>query len=89
MQQQQCSKNDVVSKIMDGLDNMTWAYSHVGTELLCEQQVSPILKPDADMRCCHDLEVYLHLVYGYLSSNCPFRSIAKRSIDESEIQRPP
>ncbi|RYR29236.1 hypothetical protein Ahy_A01g002956 isoform E [Arachis hypogaea] len=32
------------------------------------------------MACCHDLEAYLHLVDGFLASNCPFRANAKRSL---------
>jgi hypothetical protein len=78
--QQQRSKNVVVSKIIDVLDRMPWAYCHVGTELRVNSKHSPYLKPNADMSCCHDLEAYLHLVDGYLSSNCPFRSTAKRDI---------
>lgn len=56
------------------------AYSHVGTELRVQTKMSPYLKPDADMACCHDLEAYLHLVDGFLASNCPFRANAKRSL---------
>lgn len=67
--------------VLNVLDNnMPWAYSHVGTELRLETKMSPFLKPDADVACCHDLEAYLHLVDGFLSSNCPFRSDAKRSL---------
>jgi hypothetical protein len=80
MQHQERSKNVVVSKIIDVLDRMPWAYCHVGTELRVNNKHSPYLKPNADMGCCHDLEAYLHLVDGYLSSNCPFRSTAKRDI---------
>ncbi|XP_014519255.1 phospholipase A1-Ibeta2, chloroplastic [Vigna radiata var. radiata] len=56
------------------------AYSHVGSELRVQTKMSPYLKPDADMACCHDLEAYLHLVDGFLASNCPFRANAKRSL---------
>ncbi|KAF5734237.1 Alpha/beta-Hydrolases superfamily protein [Tripterygium wilfordii] len=56
------------------------SYSHVGTELRLETKMSPYLKPNADVACCHDLEAYLHLVDGFLSSNCPFRTNAKRSL---------
>ncbi|CAI9095676.1 OLC1v1031672C1 [Oldenlandia corymbosa var. corymbosa] len=67
--------------VLNALDNsMPWAYSHVGTELRVDTKMSPFLKPDADVACCHDLEAYLHLVDGFLSSNCPFRSNAKRSL---------
>lgn len=61
-------------------DNMPWAYSHVGTELKVDTKMSPYLKPNADVACCHDLEAYLHLVDGFLASNCPFRANAKRSL---------
>ncbi|GMI95644.1 phospholipase A I beta 2, DAD1-Like Lipase 1 [Hibiscus trionum] len=62
------------------LQNNLWAYSHVGTELKVDIKMSPYLKPNADVACCHDLEAYLHLVDGFLSMDCPFRSNAKRSL---------
>lgn len=55
-------------------------YADIGTELRVDTRMSPYLKPGADMACCHDLEAYLHLVDGYLASNCPFRANAKRSL---------
>ncbi|CAJ2663971.1 unnamed protein product [Trifolium pratense] len=61
-------------------ENTPLAYSHVGVELRVDTKMSPFLKPDADMACCHDLEAYLHLVDGFLASNCPFRANAKRSL---------
>jgi hypothetical protein len=61
-------------------DMMQMGYSHVGAELRIDTKMSPFLKPDADVACCHDLEAYLHLVDGFLASNCPFRSNAKRSL---------
>ncbi|KAF2282721.1 hypothetical protein GH714_043543 [Hevea brasiliensis] len=77
---------DVITKV-PGLpvveqlnDNMPMAYSHVGTELRVDTKMSPYLKPNADVACCHDLEAYLHLVDGFLASNCPFRANAKRSL---------
>ncbi|KAK4802496.1 hypothetical protein SAY86_000699 [Trapa natans] len=57
-----------------------WNYSHVGIELRVDTRMSPYLKPNADIACCHDLEAYLHLVDGFSSSECPFRSNAKRSL---------
>ncbi|KAK6117466.1 hypothetical protein DH2020_048793 [Rehmannia glutinosa] len=68
-------------KLLNALDNsMPWAYTHVGTELKVDTKMSPFLKPNADVACCHDLEAYLHLVDGFLASNCPFRPNAKRSL---------
>ncbi|XP_057978187.1 phospholipase A1-Ibeta2, chloroplastic [Malania oleifera] len=61
-------------------ERMPWAYCHVGTELRVETKMSPFLKPNADVACCHDLEAYLHLVDGFLATNCPFRANAKRSL---------
>lgn len=74
-------RNSSAAAVLDVLDNnMPWAYSHVGTELRVDTRMSPYLKPNADVACCHDLEAYLHLVDGFLSSNCPFRANAKRSL---------
>lgn len=61
-------------------EDMPWSYSHVGSELRVDSRCSPYLKPNADVACCHDLEAYLHLVDGFLASNCPFRANAKRSL---------
>ncbi|TYJ06398.1 hypothetical protein E1A91_A12G231000v1, partial [Gossypium mustelinum] len=78
---QKNQRNDGFGKVFDMIDNNNpWAYSHVGTEFRVDTKMSPYLKPNADMACCHDLEAYLHLVDGFLSSNCPFRSNAKRSL---------
>ncbi|KAF3616855.1 Phospholipase A1-Ibeta2, chloroplastic [Capsicum annuum] len=74
-------ESEFVNKMLNVLDkSMPWAYTHVGTELRVDTRMSPVLKPDADVACCHDLEAYLHLVDGYLASNCPFRANAKRSL---------
>lgn len=68
-------------KLLDALDaSLPWSYTHVGAELRVDTKMSPFLRPDADVACCHDLEAYLHLVDGFLASNCPFRSNAKRSL---------
>ncbi|TKY55492.1 Phospholipase A1-Ibeta2 [Spatholobus suberectus] len=69
-------RSSKVGGVLDMLDE----YSHMGTELRVDTKMSPYLKPDADMACCHDLEAYLHLVDGFLASNCPFRANAKRSL---------
>lgn len=80
------NNQDVITRVpglpmVEGLDdNMPLAYSHVGTELRVDTKMSPYLKPNADVACCHDLEAYLHLVDGFLASNCPFRPNAKRSL---------
>ncbi|XP_059299185.1 phospholipase A1-Ibeta2, chloroplastic-like [Lycium ferocissimum] len=68
-------------RVLEMLDcRMPWAYSHVGTEFRVDTRMSPFLKPNADVACCHDLEAYLHLVDGFTASDCPFRPNAKRSL---------
>ncbi|XP_068651301.1 phospholipase A1-Ibeta2, chloroplastic [Aristolochia californica] len=79
---------DVITKVpgvfigegSDVLKDTPLGYSHVGSELRLDSKTSPFLKPDADVACCHDLEAYLHLVDGFLGSECPFRENAKRPI---------
>ncbi|CAA6669809.1 unnamed protein product [Spirodela intermedia] len=63
------------------------SYSDVGSELRVDSRESPFLRPDADPYCCHDLEAYLHLVDGFQSSRCPFRSDATRSIAMLVVQQ--
>ncbi|KAJ4951822.1 hypothetical protein NE237_028654 [Protea cynaroides] len=77
---QKLRDNKKVAGVVEVLDNMPWAYSHVGTELRVDSKMSPYLKPNADVACCHDLEAYLHLVDGFIASDCPFRANAKRSL---------
>ncbi|XP_050226726.1 phospholipase A1-Ibeta2, chloroplastic [Mercurialis annua] len=80
------NNQDVVTKVPclpvveDLHEDMPLAYSHVGVELRVDTKMSPYLKPNADAACCHDLEAYLHLVDGFMASNCPFRTNAKRSL---------
>ncbi|PKA60695.1 Phospholipase A1-Ibeta2, chloroplastic [Apostasia shenzhenica] len=63
---------EIAGRLRDG-------YEHVGRELRVDSRVSPFLKPDADLACCHDLEAYLHLVDG-LGGGGGFRPNAKRSL---------
>ncbi|KAK3224983.1 hypothetical protein Dsin_004845 [Dipteronia sinensis] len=80
-QQEHKVTNANVTRVLEMLNkNNPWAYSHVGTELRVDTKMSPYLKPNADVACCHDLEAYLHLVDGFIASNCPFRANAKRSL---------
>ncbi|XWS49680.1 hypothetical protein CRYUN_Cryun12cG0023900 [Craigia yunnanensis] len=79
--QQEKRGNESFARVFNMLDNNNpLAYSHVGTELRVDTKMSPYLKSNADVACCHDLEAYLHLVDGFLSSTCPFRSNANRSL---------
>ncbi|CAI9292422.1 unnamed protein product [Lactuca saligna] len=52
-------------------------YADVGEELRLSSNASPYLTR-TNFATCHDLKTYLHLVDGFVSSTCPFRSTAKR-----------
>ncbi|CAN1829382.1 Phospholipase A(1) DAD1, chloroplastic [Linum perenne] len=56
-----------------------WVYAEVGKELRLSSRESPYLKK-MDVATCHDLSTYLHLVNGFVSSNCPFRATAMRKV---------
>ncbi|KAI3954514.1 hypothetical protein MKW92_039213 [Papaver armeniacum] len=71
-------KANTVLNILD--NNMPWAYSHAGCELRLDSKMSPYLKPERGRRMLADLEAYLHLVDGFLASDCPYRANAKRSL---------
>ncbi|RRT73361.1 hypothetical protein B296_00009277 [Ensete ventricosum] len=71
---------DLVTRVPMVLPSRTGGYAHVGRELLVDCRMSPYLRPDADPACCHDLEAYLHLVDGFMATNSPFRSDAKRGL---------
>ena len=52
-------------------------YSEVGKELRLCSRDSPYLR-GVNIATSHDLNTYLHLVDGFVSSTCPFRATAKR-----------
>ncbi|XP_077234743.1 alpha/beta-Hydrolases superfamily protein [Tasmannia lanceolata] len=56
----------------------TWVYADVGRELRVSTADSPFISSHVgNVAMCHELEVYLHLVNGFLSSGSPFRPMAK------------
>ncbi|XP_030465057.2 phospholipase A(1) DAD1, chloroplastic-like [Syzygium oleosum] len=59
-----------------------WVYAEVGRELRLSSRDSPYLS-GINVATCHDLKTYLHLVNGFVSSNCPFRATAKRVLGGS------
>ncbi|KAK4254593.1 hypothetical protein QN277_009951 [Acacia crassicarpa] len=59
---------------------LEWVYTHVGTELKLDVCSSPYLKKGMNFSGIHNLETYLHLVDGYLSSKVPFRFEARRDV---------
>jgi Lipase (class 3) len=67
----------IVEKVTGTLD---WVYTHVGVEVGLNVRTSPYLKNCIDFAGFHNLEIYLHLVDGYMSSKSGFRSEAKRDV---------
>ncbi|KAL6494134.1 Dolichyl-diphosphooligosaccharide-protein glycosyltransferase subunit dad1 [Orobanche gracilis] len=59
------------------VEAMKWVYADVGCELRLSSRDSPYLN-DINFATCHDLKTYLHLVDGFVSSNCPFRTTSLR-----------
>ncbi|KAK4476448.1 hypothetical protein RD792_015601 [Penstemon davidsonii] len=55
-------------------------YADVGCELRLSSRDSPYLN-GINIATCHDLETYLHLVKGFVSSNCPFRATARKMMN--------
>ncbi|KVH89328.1 phospholipase A(1) DAD1, chloroplastic-like [Cynara cardunculus var. scolymus] len=58
-------------------ESQWFRYADIGKELRLSSDASPYLTK-SDFATCHDLKTYLHLVDGFVSSTCPFRTKAKR-----------
>lgn len=63
--------------IQKKVEETEWVYAEVGKELRLSSSDSPYLE-DINVATSHDLKTYLHLVDGFVSSSCPFRSTARR-----------
>ncbi|RDX85387.1 Phospholipase A(1) DAD1, chloroplastic, partial [Mucuna pruriens] len=65
------------SWIQKRVEEAQWVYAEVGRELRLCSRDSPYLG-NTNVATCHELNTYLHLVDGFVSSTCPFRASAKR-----------
>ncbi|KAK7340458.1 hypothetical protein VNO77_21161 [Canavalia gladiata] len=65
------------SWIQKRVEEAQWVYAEVGKELRLSSRDSPYLG-NRNVATCHELNTYLHLVDGFVSSTCPFRASAKR-----------
>ncbi|XP_002531054.2 phospholipase A1-Igamma1, chloroplastic [Ricinus communis] len=74
----------IVNKILNKLSKIThklnWVYRHVGTQLKLDMFISPYLKQESDMSGSHNLEVYLHLLDGFLGKKLNYRWNARRDL---------
>lgn len=53
---------------------LPWTYFHVGVEVVLDNNNSPFLKHTCNLVNAHNLEVYLHLIDGYVGEGKPFIS---------------
>lgn len=72
--------NKILRKLNPITERLNWVYRHVGVQLKIVQVISPYLKHDSDLSGSHNLELYLHLLDGYLSKKSKFRWNARRDI---------
>ncbi|PIA30913.1 hypothetical protein AQUCO_05300028v1 [Aquilegia coerulea] len=57
-------------------ENTQWVYADVGCELqICTGNSPNFVLPN--VATCHELDTYLHLVNGFMSSTCPFKRTFK------------
>ncbi|XP_061375932.1 phospholipase A(1) DAD1, chloroplastic-like [Gastrolobium bilobum] len=59
------------------VEEAQWVYAEVGKELRLCSRDSPYLG-STNVATCHELNTYLHLVDGFVSSTCPFKATANR-----------
>ncbi|KAJ0816095.1 putative phospholipase A(1) [Helianthus annuus] len=59
-----------------------WVYANIGHELRLSSRDSLKLN-SIDVATCHDLQTYLDLVHGFVSSTCPFRAGARRMLKKA------
>ncbi|KAD4178121.1 hypothetical protein R6Q59_021671 [Mikania micrantha] len=59
-----------------------WVYANVGHELRLSSRDSLKLN-SINVATCHDLQTYLDLVSGFVSSTCPFRAGARRMLKKA------
>ncbi|KAB5520478.1 hypothetical protein DKX38_024797 [Salix brachista] len=84
-------KQDIVPKLPGLMNKMlnrfhgltgklNWVYRHVGNQLKLDAFTSPYLKHESDLSGRHNLELYLHLTDGFLSSSSRYRWSARRDL---------
>ncbi|KAK0578000.1 hypothetical protein LWI29_003539 [Acer saccharum] len=72
--------NNILHKLNVINQRLNWVYRHVGTQLKLDVHLSPYVKRDSNLSGSHNLELYLHLLDGYLDKKSKFRWNARRDI---------
>ncbi|XP_010525260.2 PREDICTED: phospholipase A(1) DAD1, chloroplastic-like [Tarenaya hassleriana] len=81
--------NDVachVGGLPTWLEKMQWDYADLGRELRLSSKQSPFLRKTG-VATCHELGTYLHLVNGFVSSTCPFRTTAEMMLRDQHMMK--
>lgn len=74
------------SWIQKRVEETQWVYAEIGKELRLRSRDSPYLNR-INAATCHELKTYLHLVDGFVSSTCPFRTSARRVLNNPAKQK--
>lgn len=72
--------NKMLNKFHGFTGKLNWVYRHVGTQLKLDAFMSPYLKHESDLSGSHNLELYLHLIDGFLSKKSKHRWNARRDL---------
>lgn len=72
--------NKILNKLNVINQRLNWVYRHVGTQLKLDVHMSPYVKTGSDFCGSHNLELYLHLLDGYVNKSSKFRWNARRDI---------
>jgi len=62
------------------LDKFPFTYSHVGSEMQIDHDLSPELQARGNPLNAHNMEAYLHLLTGYHGPNRPWNPVVDRDI---------
>ncbi|KAM3700897.1 hypothetical protein ACB094_05G131900 [Castanea mollissima] len=72
--------NNILHKLNFVTKKFNWVYRHVGSQLKLDMFMSPYLKRESDLIGSHNLEIYLHLLDGFLGKQRKFRWNAQRDV---------
>ncbi|KAM3700899.1 hypothetical protein ACB094_05G132100 [Castanea mollissima] len=72
--------NNILHKLNFVTKKFNWVYRHVGSELKLDMFMSPYLKRESYLIGSHNLEIYLHLLDGFLGKQRKFRWNARRDV---------
>ena len=72
--------NNILHKLNFVTKKFNWVYRHVGSQLKLDMFMSPCLKRESYLIGSHNLEIYLHLLDGFLSKQHKLRWNDRRDV---------